>query len=72
MEKRLNKKLIFSLVTELEESASRTKNSIRRTIDSLANMHPEIMFSREELDQLSPEIQDGIIKRIRRTLKSMA
>jgi len=72
METELNKKIMFLLIDEISRSASHSRTSFRKIINTIANSHPEILFSIEEWDQLGQETKDKIISRIKRTLIALS
>ncbi|MBP2654039.1 MAG: hypothetical protein H6Q73_1608 [Firmicutes bacterium] len=72
METVLNKKIMLLLIDEISQSASHSRTSLQKIINTLVNSHPELLFSIEEWDQLAQETKDNIISRIKRTLVALS
>ena len=66
----LNRKIMRLVVDELERVVARTGRSFHDITNTLANLHPEILFTSEDWERLPSETKDGIINRIIKTLES--
>jgi len=67
----LNSTIMKQVVDVLEKAITRTRKSPHEIINTLSNLHPELLFTPEDWEQLSQETKDGIINRVRKTLESL-
>jgi hypothetical protein len=65
---KINKSVILSVNEELERAVFRSRKSVQEILRTIAVSHPEVTFNQEEWDEISPEIQEKIIMRVKRTL----
>jgi len=68
----INSKIMGPVVDELNRTVARTGKSPHEIANTLSILHPEILFTPEDWEQLPPKTQTGIINRIRTTLESFA
>ncbi|MBP2653334.1 MAG: hypothetical protein H6Q73_903 [Firmicutes bacterium] len=68
----LNTKIMSLVVDEIERTITRTGKSFRDISNTLSSLHPEILFTPEDWEQLPQDTQDGIIHRIKKTLGSLS
>lgn len=71
MTSKLNKEIVFQLVEEFDLVLSRSRKTRDEIFQTLVTQNPEITCSSEEWNQFSPEIQESILYRVKKTLSNM-
>lgn len=71
MTSKLNKEIVFQLVEEFDLVLSRSRKTRDEIFQTLVTQNPEITCSSEEWNHFSPEIQESILYRVKKTLSNM-
>lgn len=72
MRLKLNKLVMFSLVSELLDATTRSGKSRDKILRDLANSHPEITYTPDEWEHIPDDTKEKILDRIRKTLNAVS